>query len=108
MQINPDTAAEYGIKEDDWVWIETKRGRIKQKASLTEGIRPGTVFTERGWWFPERDMRDPELGGCLESNTNVLTSTADEDCDPLSGSWANRGLLCKVYKVDGSDKKEVK
>ncbi|WP_019850040.1 molybdopterin-dependent oxidoreductase [Desulfitobacterium sp. PCE1] len=108
MEINPDTAAEYGIQEGDWVWIETRRGRIKQKASLTEGIRPGTVFTERGWWYPERDMRDPELGGCLESNTNVLTSVADEDCDPMSGSWANRGLLCKVYKVNSSDRKEDK
>ncbi|MEM5818228.1 MAG: molybdopterin dinucleotide binding domain-containing protein, partial [Desulfitobacterium hafniense] len=108
MEINPDTAAEHGIQEGDWVWVETRRGRIKQKASLTEGIRPGTVFTERGWWYPERDLRNPELGGCLESNTNVLTSTADEDCDPLSGSWANRGLLCKVYKVSSSDRREGK
>ncbi len=107
MEINPETAAAYGIQDGDWVWIETKRGRIKQKASLTEGIAPGVVFTERGWWYPERDLRDPELGGCLESNTNVLTSTADEDCDPMSGTWANRGLLCKVYKVDGFGGKEA-
>jgi hypothetical protein len=43
------------------------------------------------------------LAGCLESNPNVLTSTADEHCDPMGGSWANRGLLCKVYKVNGKD-----
>jgi len=23
----------------------------------------------------------------------------DEHCDPIGGSWANRGLLCRVYKV---------
>jgi thiosulfate reductase/polysulfide reductase chain A len=106
MEINPATAAELSIKEGDWVWIETKRGRIKQKANLTEGIRPGVVYTQRGWWYPERDMRDPELGGCLESNTNVLTSVADEDCDPLSGTWANKGLLCRVYKAYDSNRKE--
>jgi hypothetical protein len=39
----------------------------------------------------------------MESNANVLTSTADEHCDPMSGTWANRGLLCKVYKVNGKD-----
>ncbi|MFA5537494.1 MAG: molybdopterin-dependent oxidoreductase [Bacillota bacterium] len=105
MEINPDTAVQYGIEDGDWVWIETKRGRIKQKAKLTEGIGPGVVYTERGWWYPERDMRAPELGGCLESNTNVLTSTADEDCDPISGTWANRGLLCKVYKVSAAEEK---
>ncbi|HZK43294.1 MAG TPA: molybdopterin-dependent oxidoreductase [Syntrophomonadaceae bacterium] len=107
MEINPETAAEYGIKNEDWVWIETKRGRIKQKAKLTEGIGPGVIYTERGWWYPERDMRDPELGGCLESNTNVLTSVADENCDPITGTWANRGLLCKVYKVENSEVKGV-
>jgi thiosulfate reductase/polysulfide reductase chain A len=108
VEINPATAAELGIAEDDWVWIETRRGRIKQKASLTQGVAPRVIVTERGWWFPERSMTEPELGGCLESNTNVLTSVADEHCDPMSGTWANRGLLCRVYKVNGADAKEGK
>lgn len=103
MDINPATAAELGIKEGDWVWIETRRGRIKQKANLTQGVHPKVIVTQRGWWFPERNMSDPEFGGFLESNTNVLTSTADEHCDPISGTWANRGLLCKVYKVNGPE-----
>ena len=105
MDINPATAAELSIEEGDWVWIETKRGRIKQKANLTQGIHPRVVYTQRGWWYPEREINLPELGGCLESNANILTSSADEDCDPYSGAWANRGLLCRVYKVEASDLK---
>ncbi|HEY3344765.1 MAG TPA: molybdopterin-dependent oxidoreductase [Anaerolineaceae bacterium] len=101
MQINPETAAKLGIQEDDWVWIETKRGRIKQKAELTQGIHPRVIYVQRGWWYPERGVEGPDLGGCLESNANVLTSTADADCDPMGGAWANRGLLCRVYKVEG-------
>ena len=108
MSMNPATAAKLSIQDGDWVWIETKRGRIKQKASLTQAIDPRVIFTPRGWWYPERDMRDPELGGCLESNTNILTSCDDDDCDPMSGSWANRGLLCKVYKVTAENEKEAK
>ena len=100
VQINPVTAAQLGIEEGDWVWIETKRGRIKQKAELTQAVDPRVVATERGWWYPEREVVEPDLAGCLESNGNVLTSTADEHCDPIGGGWANRGLLCKVYKVD--------
>ncbi|MFA6808956.1 MAG: molybdopterin-dependent oxidoreductase, partial [Eubacteriales bacterium] len=105
MQINPATAEKLSIKEGDWVWIETQRGRIKQKANLTQAIDPRLVVTQRGWWFPERNMNEPELGGCLESNTNVLTSTAPEHCDPMSGTWANKGLLCRVYKVNSSEEK---
>ena len=100
MDINLATAKELGIKDGDWVWIETKRGRIRQKANLTQGVHPRVVVTQRGWWYPERKASEPELGGCLESNTNVLTDVSDDACDPIGGSWANRGLQCKVYKVE--------
>ena len=36
MDINPATAAEHGIEQDDWVYIETYVDRIKQRANLTE------------------------------------------------------------------------
>ena len=68
MQINPSTAKELGIKNGDWAWIETKRGRIRQVAELTEIVHPRTIFVERGWWFPERDGREPELYGLWQSN----------------------------------------
>ena len=63
------------------------------------------MFVPRGWWFPERDTNidlDNPFG-CLESNTNVLTSVDEWDCDPMGGSWANRGLMCKVYKCTEAD-----
>ena len=104
VQINPATARELGIREGDWVWIETLRGRIKQVAALTEAVHPRTICTERGWWFPERKGEDPSLYDIWQSNSNVLTSGAPEFCDPKSGSWANRGLLCRVYKVEEEDK----
>ena len=63
------------------------------------------VFAPRVWWFPERDgsayLSNPF--GCLESNVNVLTSVDVEDCDPMGGSWANRGLMCRVYKCTELD-----
>lgn len=111
MDINPATAKEMSIEDGDWVWIETARGRMKQRANLSNAIHQKVIFTQRCWWYPEKDMRDfefgGELGGALESNGNILTSTADDYCDPYSGSWANRGLLCRVYKVEEAELKEV-
>jgi len=103
IQINPATAKELDINNGDWVWIETKRGKIKQIADLTEAVHPRMIFVERGWWFPERDGKEPELYGIWQSNCNVLTSSAPEHCDSMSGSWACRGLLCRVYKVKKED-----
>lgn len=101
--IHPELAEKLHIKEGDWCWIETRRGRIKQRANVEPGIDPRAVYTQRGWWFPERSWEGPEPFGCLESNTNVITSVDDEHCDPLTGCWANRGLMCKVYKCTDFD-----
>jgi thiosulfate reductase/polysulfide reductase chain A len=100
MDIHLETARKFGIAEGDWVWIETRRGRIKQKARFNSGILPTVVNVEAGWWFPEMPGAEPSLHGLWESNANVLTAIDDEFLDPLTGGWASRALLCKVYKVE--------
>ena len=104
--INPELAEKLGIEHGDWCWIETRRGRIKMRADVEPIVDPRVVMAPRGWWFPARDgsadLDNPF--GCLEANVNTLTSVDDEHCDPMGGSWANRGLLCKVYKCTDVDK----
>ncbi len=100
MDIHPDTARNLGIKDGDWAWIETRRGRIKQKARYNDGILPNVINCQASWWFPENPANEPELSGVWESNANVLTLDDPEFCDELSGGWCNRALLCKVYKVE--------
>ena len=104
--IHPELAEELGIKYGDWCWIETRRGRIRMRANVEPSIAPKAVWCPRGWWYPELGADDPEAPfGCLISNTNVLTSVDNEHCDPIGGSWSNRGLLCKVYKCTDADLK---
>lgn len=99
MDIHPDTARELGIADGDWAYIETRRGVIKQRARLTTSIHPKVVNVESHWWFPEQPAQEPWLHGVWQSNANVLTLDDPEACDPLTGGWALRALLCKVYKV---------
>jgi anaerobic selenocysteine-containing dehydrogenase len=96
IEIHPKTAAELGIEEGDRVYIETQRGRIKQRAVLTEGIDPRVVGVSYGWWFPEQGVEN--LHGWQESNINVLTSS-EAPYNPEIGSTILRGILCRVYKV---------
>ena len=49
VEISYDTAAKHGISAGDWVWIETLRGRIKQKAKLTSQD-DRVVHVSYGWW----------------------------------------------------------
>jgi anaerobic selenocysteine-containing dehydrogenase len=94
MQIHPDTAKKYGIEDGDWAWIESPRGRIKQRARLFPGIHPGVVMATANCFYPE----DPgPLHGLTRSNPNVLTS--NNHFDPMYGSPDLTALLCKVSKA---------
>jgi anaerobic selenocysteine-containing dehydrogenase len=98
VDINTDDARELGIRDGDWIYIETRRGRIKQRARVSDRIPRGVINTEASWWFPEMPGKEPSLHGVWESNANVLALDDPECCDPLTGGWQSRALLCKVYK----------
>jgi len=99
VQINPQKAAELGIDDGDWIWIETPRGKIKQKCQYFKGIAPMVIHAQHGWWFPELPGEEPWLHGVWESNINVVTDDDPAHCNKISGGWPLRALLCKVYKA---------
>jgi len=43
VEIHPKTAAGVGVKDGDWVWVESAKGRIKLKAKLYPGTLPDIV-----------------------------------------------------------------
>jgi anaerobic selenocysteine-containing dehydrogenase len=95
-EIHPDTAARHGIADGEWMWIETRRGRIRQRAYITPGIDPQVIQAEHGWWFPEEAA--PEYG-VWKSNVNVLTDSGPP-YDPQMGTYQLRGLLCRVARFE--------
>lgn len=89
-------AAELGIEQGDWCWIESKRGKIRECADLFYGIRPGTIECDHQWWYPE--LSAPKHGWDL-SNVNVLVNMDHESQDPICGTCNCRAYLVKVYKA---------
>lgn len=96
VQIHPQTAAQYGIKEGDWVWIETPRGRIKQVARFFEGMDERVINIQASWYFPELPAPDH---GLWKSNANVLTDNGPP-YDPAIGATSLRSLLCRIHKCE--------
>ncbi|MBW1921763.1 MAG: molybdopterin-dependent oxidoreductase, partial [Deltaproteobacteria bacterium] len=92
VQINSETAKNLGISDGDWVWIESPRGKIRQKCRLFDGIDPRVVHVEHGWWFPEEDGAERSLHGVWKSNCNVLTDDDPAICNSISGGWPLRGF----------------
>ncbi|RLC68887.1 MAG: molybdopterin oxidoreductase [Chloroflexi bacterium] len=96
MEVHPDTARELGIRDGDWVWIEIPggRGRVQQRARVTDMVHPKMVTAQHNWWFPEEP--GPEHG-CWRSNINVIMPN-EPPYDPVVGASPVRGCLCRIYK----------
>jgi anaerobic selenocysteine-containing dehydrogenase len=102
-QINPETAKKYGIEDGDWMWIESPRGRIMQKARLYTGIDPRVIMATANCFYPEEPA---PFHGLFISNPNVLTNNSH--CDEAYGSPDLTALLVKVYKADEKDFKDIR
>ena len=96
-EIHPDTAKRYGIEDRGWMWIETRRGRIKQRVRVTAGIDPRVIAAQHGWWFPEEPAPDH---GVWRANVNLLTDN-QPPYDPAMGTYQLRALLCRVSPAPG-------
>jgi len=73
LEIHPHDAEERGIRQDDWVGVESRAGQTVLRASITQKVQPGVVYTT--FHFPE-------------SGANVITTD--------NSDWATN---CPEYKV---------
>jgi anaerobic selenocysteine-containing dehydrogenase len=94
VEIHPDTAAREGIHEGDWVIIESRRGKVRQRAKLALGRDPRIVSAQHAWWHPED--RSPGHGWD-QSNINILTEDALDGMDPAMGASNLKTALCRIY-----------
>ncbi len=92
VSMSPETGKKYGISQGDWVFIETQRGKITQKAKFLPDMPENVVSCEMGWWYPEAGA--PEYGW-RESNVNILT-VGQPPCDDIGGAYQLRALLCRI------------
>ena len=46
--LHPDTAAELGINEGEWCWIENQMGKMRQTAHIDPSVDPRVISTEHG------------------------------------------------------------
>jgi assimilatory nitrate reductase catalytic subunit len=49
VEMHPKLAEQYGIADEDWVTVESRRGSCTVKAKVVRTIRPDTVFIPYHW-----------------------------------------------------------
>lgn len=105
IEIHPDDAEKLGIKDGDWVRIESQFGFCFEKARLIPVVKPGVVHAQHGWWFPEEDMEAPHLGGVWKSNINQLVPHSHNG--KLGFGAPYKALLCNIAKATEADLAEA-
>ena len=100
-EISPELAAQEGISEGDWVWIENQRGRCRQRVKITPGLNNRYIMAEHAWWFPEDDPE--QLFRVFDSNINNLTTQCNIGRSGYGAPY--NGLLCRIYKCTEENSK---
>jgi anaerobic selenocysteine-containing dehydrogenase len=96
-EIDPRLAEQLGIREGDWLRITTPAGTLRQRAHFIPGLGLDRISAER-WWYPERPLSEPSLGGFWESNVNAYVRDDLDACDPAYGAWPFRVARCNVER----------
>jgi assimilatory nitrate reductase catalytic subunit len=84
IEIHPKMAEQYGIQQDDWVTIESRRGSCTLRAQVVRTIRPDTVFIPYHWAGPK--------------SANQLTIAAQ---DPISKIPEYKVCAVRIRKAEG-------
>jgi anaerobic selenocysteine-containing dehydrogenase len=91
LEINPETAHQFGIEDGEMVWVESRRGRVQARARFFEGARPGVVHLPLGYG---RTTGSP--WACRGANPLQLV---EQKLDPFTGLPLTSGTQVKVYRT---------
>ena len=92
VEVNPETAKRLGIGDEDLVWVESSKGKIKVRARLYKGAMPDVVNIPFGEGHTSGGGWSKGLG---ENPYRLL----HEALDPLTGYPISESTRVKLYKA---------
>jgi len=118
LYMSRERGRELGIEDGDWVWIESRIGRVKGQVRLMEGVNPDTVWT---WNAVGRRAGAAALGhGAPEATrgfllNHLITELLPEreggyrfsNSDPITGQAAWYDLRVRIEKATPAEQGET-
>lgn len=109
LYMNPKTAERLGIKHLDWVWVESRVGKVKCQVYLTEATEPNSVWTWNaigkmsGTWGLKPDAEEGREAFILNHVIPHSLKTGTREFlygDPVTGHLAWFDTKVKVYRAE--------
>ena len=110
LYMNPDRAKALGINDMDWVWVESRWGKIRVQLKFSEAVQPDTVWTWNGIgkmagaWNLHEEAEEATKGFLLN---HVISDEIDyvdgkkiSNSDPISGQAGWFDVKVRVTKAN--------
>ncbi len=108
LYMNRATATRMGLAQDDWVWVESRAGRVRCQITLMEGVNPDTVWTwnaigkRAGAWRLSDDAPESTKGFLLNHAISEWLPAQGgfrlANADPITGQAAWYDLRVRIEK----------
>jgi anaerobic selenocysteine-containing dehydrogenase len=100
VELHPSAAAERGIREGDWVRVETPEGSVRARARFNDALKPGVVCGQHGWWQACPEVGAPGYDPFGPDGANLNLVIGNGAIDPISGSVPHRAYLCQIRRAE--------
>lgn len=111
-------AEEKSIQDDDWIWVESRHGRIKVRAKIMNGVNSQTVWTwnaigkRSGTWGLDPQASESQKGFLLNHLIDDLLPEQPgqyrySNSDPVTGQAAWFDLRVRIEKADVDERAPV-
>ncbi len=117
LYVHRRTAQRQGLADDDWVWIESRTGRVKAQIQTMEGCNEDTVWTwnaigkRRGAWNLDKGAPEANKGFLLNHLISELLPERGghryANADPVTGQAAWFDLRVRLIKCTAEEAGET-
>jgi anaerobic selenocysteine-containing dehydrogenase len=118
LYLHRDAAAALGIEDEDWVFVESRNGRLKCRARLMDGVNPNTVWTwnaigkRSGAWALDKDAPESRSGFLLNHLISEYlpadpSGRRTSNSDPVTGQAAWFDLTVRIERCPPGESEET-
>ena len=99
LEVHPQTAADRGITEGDWIAVTTPHGGARMRARFSKSIDPRVVRATAGWWQACDGLSLPGYDAEDNSGANLNRMIGNDEYDPVGGCVPHKSYLCQIARL---------
>ena len=118
LYVHSETAAAYGIVDEDWVRVESRNGTLKCRVRLMDNVNPNTIWTwnaigkRSGAWTLDKDAPESRTGFLLNHIISEYLPKGDDgvrlsNSDPVTGQAAWFDLTVRIERCEPGEVEET-